>query len=90
VLPFFKVVVVIESTGAGAIWMLNAFEAVAAGVPVPWSLTVTVKFAVTLDPEGVPVIRPLELIVRPAGSIVPPLRAKLSVPVPPPAATCWL
>lgn len=59
-----------------------AAEVRAAGVSESVTFTLKVEF-VPAGPVGVPVITPAELNARPAGSVVPPDRLHVNVPVPP-------
>jgi len=59
------------------------------GVMLLESVSLTVKFAVTLGPVGVPESVPVPLRVRPAGN-APALIENVTVPAPPVFATAWL
>jgi hypothetical protein len=99
--PKFVPVMVIDAPTAPAFWfrlvmvggggklmrILKACVAVCAGLLE--SVTITVKFDVTLGAVGIPEIRPVALLrVKPAGN-APALVVKVSVPNPM-AATIWL
>ncbi len=86
--PAASVVVVIDGGAGKLMAILRACVAVI-GVMVLESVTLTVKFAVTLGPVGVPEIVPVPLRVRPAGN-APALIENVTVPAPPVFATAWL
>src|SRR6267378_618024 len=77
--PAASVVVVIEGGAGKLMAMLRAFVPVCVGLLE--SVTITVKFAVTFGPVGVPEIRPALLRVKPAGT-APALVVNVSAPNP--------
>ncbi len=84
--PAASAVVVIDGGAGKLMAMLRACVAVCVGLLE--SVTITVKFAVTFGPVGVPEIRPALLRAKPAGT-APALVVNVSVPNPV-AATIWL
>src|SRR6266550_4877288 len=87
--PAFWLRLVMVGGGGRLMRILKACVAVCAGLLE--SVTITVKFDVTLGASGVPEIRPALLRVKPDGT-APALVVNVSVPNPvsPVAATIWL
>jgi hypothetical protein len=69
--------------------LLIVIEYVCEAVAPDWSVAVTVKLVVPAV-VGSPLITPVVLRVKPAGNELPDARAKVSVPVPPVAASVVL
>ena len=57
--------------------------------PLLESVTFTVKFAVPFGPVGVPVIRPDESMLSPAGRLPVPT-VRVNVPAPPDVVIIWV